>query len=225
MKHLVLCAAVLCMVIVAACSTQPTGVATQGEAPALQTLGNNLNGNGFPSGPHYNLNIIGVSKEKTADMTGNNGHRIFVKLQGNTKINLSEGDDYQVLDANGTDGTAEFQLPNPDPDNDGITEYSVYARALGGPGGSSTTTTCAFDADGTQWCSSEHMVLVRSKGKSTARNVSKELLYIYADLDGDGHDERYPLFDDALQDYYWSYDNNGLKLAQLRFYEIPTDVN
>jgi hypothetical protein len=22
--------------------------------------------------------------------------------------------------------------------------------------------------------------------------------------------------------YFWSYDNEGLKLAQLRFYEIPT---
>lgn len=224
MKHFVLGAALLCMTIVVACSTQPTGIASRETGPNLGTLGNNENGNGFPSGPHYNLNLIGVDKEKTADMTGNNGHRIFVKLWGNTKINLSEGD-FQVLDANGTDGTAAFQLPNPDPDNDGITEYSVYARALGGPGGSSTTTTCAFDSDGTQWCSSQHMVLVRSSGKSWAKNVSKELLYIYADLDGNGQDERYPLFSDALQDYYWSYDNNGLKLAQLRFYEIPTNVN
>jgi hypothetical protein len=224
MKHFVLGAALLCMTIVVACSTQPTGVATQETGPNVMIQGNNENGNGFPSGPHYNLNLIGVSKEKTADMDGNNGHRIFVNLWGNTKINLSEGD-FQVLDANGTDGTAAFQLPNPDPDNDGVTEYSVYARALGGPGGSSTTTTCAYDADGTQWCSSQHLVLVRSTGKSWAKNVSKELLYIYADLDGNGQDERYPLFDDALQDYYWSYDNNGLKLAQLRFYEIPTDVN
>jgi hypothetical protein len=27
-------------------------------------------GNGAPSGPHYNLDIIGVSKSKTADMVG-----------------------------------------------------------------------------------------------------------------------------------------------------------
>jgi hypothetical protein len=38
-------------------------------------------GNGTPSGPHYNLNILGVPRDKTADMTGNNGHRIFVKLE------------------------------------------------------------------------------------------------------------------------------------------------
>ena len=35
----------------------------------------------------------------------------------------------------------------------------------------------------------------------------------------------YPLFDNALEDYFWSYDNNGLKLLQLRFYPVPTDVN
>jgi hypothetical protein len=158
-------------------------------------------------------------------MSNNNGHRIFVSLMGNSKILLSEGENYQVLDANGTDGSASFQLPNPDPDNDGITEYSVWARALGKPGGSSVTTTCAYDELGQLWCSIYSMVLVREKGKSTFDNVTRELLYIYVDLDGDGTAERYPLFDEALQDYFWNYDNNGLKLAQLRFYEIPTDVN
>ena len=102
-------------------------------------------GNGAPNGPHYNLNIIGVPKDKTADMTGNNGHRIFVPLEGNCRINLSLGD-FRVLDANCTDGPSAFQLPNPDPDGDGTTTYSVYARALGKIGGSSTTTTCFDDA-------------------------------------------------------------------------------
>ena len=184
-------------------------------------------GNGAPSGAHYNLNLIGVPKNKTADMTGNNGRRIFVGLgntgeTSNTKIMLAEGPEFQVLDANGTDGTAQFQLPNPDPNNDGVTEYSVYARALGKPGGSSKTTTCFTDADET-WCSIYSMVLVREKGKSTFTNVSKELLYVYADTNGDGVVERIPLFG-ADGDFFWNYDNNGLKLAQLRFYEVPTTV-
>ena len=189
------------------------------------------NGNEAPSGPHYNLNIIGVSKDKKADMDGNQGHRIFVKLWGNAKIWLAEGDTFAVLDANGTDNDgAEFQLPNPDPDNDGITAYSVYARALGKPGGTSTTTTCVEASDGETYCSVYSMVLVRSTGKSSFSNVSKELLYVYADTDGDGSVERYPLFADVLGDeeednYYWDYDNQGLKLAQLRFYPMSTDVN
>jgi hypothetical protein len=182
-------------------------------------------GNGAPSGAHYNLNIIGVPKTKSADMTNNDGHRIFVPLAGTAKILLYEGTDFNVLDANGTDGKAAFQLPNPDPDNDGITKYSVWARALGKPGGTSTTTSCAYDEFGQLWCSVYSMVLVRDSGKSWFDNVSKELLYVYVDLNGDGTPERYPLFDPALQDYFWNYDNNGLKLAQLRFYEIPTNVN
>lgn len=177
------------------------------------------------TGNHFNLNIIGVPKGKTADMTGNNGRRIFVKEAGKTTIKLSEGT-FQVLDANGTDGTAAFQLPNPDPDNDGITAYSVYARALGKPGGSSSATTCATDPiTGEVYCSIYSAVFVRSKGKPTWDDVSKELLYLYADLNGDGTAERYPLFSSTLQDFYWDYDNAGLKLVQLRFCEIASDVN
>ncbi len=182
-------------------------------------------GNGAPSGAHFNLNLIGVPQGKTADMTGNNGHRIFVNLAGRTKILLAEGE-FGVLDANGTDGSAKFQLPSPDPDNDGVTVYSVWARALGKPGGSSTMTTCAIDPlTGEEYCSVESAIFVRSKGKSSFTDVSRQLLYMYVDLDGDGVAERYPLFDDALQEYFWAYDNQGLKLLQMRFYEIPSDVN
>ncbi len=178
------------------------------------------------SGSHYGLNIIGVPKGKSASMTGNQGHRIFVPLASATKIYLAEGD-FQVLDANGTDGSAKFQLPSPDPDGDGVTAYSVFARALGKPGGSATMVTCATDpTTGEEVCSTESMVAVRSTGKSSWTNVSRQLLYLYADLDDDGISERYALFDDRLQDYFWSYDNAGLKLLQLRFYEqIRTDVN
>lgn len=184
---------------------------------------NSFASNGGPSGPHYNLNIIGVPQNKTAQIS--TGNRIFVPLNGICKINLTQGD-FSVVDGNCTDnGIATFMLPNPDPTNTGSTTYSVWARALGKPGGSSTTTTCAVDPlTGENWCSVYQMVQVRNKGKSTFTNVSKELLYIYADLNGDGVNERYPLFDAALQDYYWNYDNNGMKLLQLRFYPISTTV-
>ncbi|MDX5423275.1 MAG: hypothetical protein LPK14_13540 [Hymenobacteraceae bacterium] len=41
-------------------------------------------------------------------------------------------------------------------------------------------------------------------------------------LDADGNvllaAGTYPLFDEAMQGYFWDYDNDGLKLLQLRFY-------
>ncbi|KKR79761.1 MAG: hypothetical protein UU26_C0033G0001, partial [Candidatus Daviesbacteria bacterium GW2011_GWC1_40_9] len=118
----------------------------------------------------------------------------------------------------------------PDPDNDGITTYSVWVRALGKPGGKSTMTPCATYIDPTtgvaeEWCSTSQLVSVRTSGKQSFSDVSKLLLYVYVDLDGDGTIERYPLFDPTLQDYFWSYDNQGLKLLQMRFYPIPSNVN
>ena len=200
-------------------------------------------GNGAPSGAHYNLNIIGVPKDKTADMTGNNGHRIFVPLEGKTKILLAEGD-FQVLDANGTDvNGAKFQLPNPDPDGDGITSYSVYVRALGKPGGSAKMQSCYTDATGT-WCAVtwdggvEQIEVSRSKGKSTFTNVSRDLLYVdyctsWVDANLDGvftadectNVDQVPLFGADAEEFFWEYDNKGLKVAQLRFYEVPTDTS
>jgi len=189
-------------------------------------------GNGAPVGAHYNLNIHGVPKNKTADMTGSKGHNIFVPEFGKCRINLSEGS-YEVLDGNCTDGPAAFQLPNPDPDNTGFTTYSVWARALGKPGGKADASTCAdlLTVDETTglettetYCSVYTLNLERKKGKSTFGDVSRELLYIYADLDANGVVERYPLFDEALQDYFWGYDNKGLKLVQLRFYPVSSEV-
>jgi hypothetical protein len=189
---------------------------------SVDDLQNAARGSGAPSGSHFNLNIIGVPTGKT--MSGGSGNVIFVPETGSTKIMLSEGD-FAVLDKNGTDGQAAFQLPNPDPTNSGTTTYSVFARALGKPGGSSTTTTCATDpTTGEVFCSIFSSVLVRSSGKQTFTNVSKELLFLFADLDGDGTVERFNLFNSALTDFFWQYDNNGLKLAQLRFYQVPTTV-
>lgn len=56
------------------------------------------------------------------------------------------------------------------------------------------------------------------------RASNRTLLYIYADIDDDGTLDRVSLFDSRLQDSYWNYDNNGLRVAQLRFYECATIV-
>ncbi len=191
---------------------------------SIAYAGQTTTGNGGPSGPHYNLNIIGVPKDKTADMTGANGHTIFVPLSGGTKIELTEGD-FQVLDANGTDGPAIFQLPAADATNTGTTTYSVYARALGTPGGSSSTQTCFTDTNtDTTWCSIYQMVLVRNGGKSSFTNVTQDLLYVYYVDTSTGKTVRVPLFGSNTDDWYWQYTNDGLKLAQLRFYQVPTTV-
>jgi hypothetical protein len=204
--------------------------------PAPAAAGQTETGNGCPSGAHYNLNIIGMAHAKNVDPNSvtSNGHRIFVQLgsknnTATTKISLVEGTDFAVLDYDGTDGQAKFQLPNPDPDGDGVTMYTVYLRVLGKPGGKIRMTTAATDPNFGEIVSDMSVVSVREKGQSKFANVSAALLYIYAwvfdDATGTWVYQRVPLFSDLLQDYLWQYDNNGVRLAQLRFYEgVQTTV-
>lgn len=221
-------------------------------------------GNGAPQGnPDYQLNIIGTT-DKNPNMTGGNGARIFVDLYGSSRIALSEGP-YAVLDANGTDGWASFQLPAPgldafivgDPgDKDVVSEYSVFIRPLGKPGGWATITTCAdlldssfgglignkdtnlinnaIDAETGAFCSIEQVgadILTRKTGKSSFTNVTAQLTTIVFSVTVETSpgvfqtfQVRVPIFDPALEGEYWLYDNHGLRLAQVRFYDCSTNV-
>ncbi len=175
------------------------------------------------SGNCYNLQLI-AQLNKSVSANENNGHRIFLRLGGNTKILLQEGP-FGVVDYNGTDGSASFRLPNPDPTNSGVTTYSVFARLVGRPGTGIDMTTCAYDALGEVYCSESSVSMTRSSGPSKFTNVSRELLYVYADIDSDGDIDRVPLFSDQLQDYYWDVDTQGRAHAQLRFCPVSTNVN
>jgi len=185
-------------------------------------------GNGAPNGPHFNLNIIGVSHDKSPNMNGS-GNVIFVALGTKTgdavttKILLSQSADgsFEVLDKNGTDGEASFALPVPG-------TYTVWARALGTPGGQSKIATCATFIDpttgaATLLCSTDNEVFVRGTGKSSFRNVTNALTTITLVAGSPAElacgTPTVSLFATCLQDFLWQYDNNGLKLLQIRFYQ------
>ena len=216
--------ATLAAVSLTACdmgSTDPTTI-----RPAEAVASVSATGNGGPSGAHYNLNVIGVPKNKSVNFSGGNGGRIFVDLVGKTSINLTKGD-YDVLDANGTDGTAAFQLPDPD-DGSGQLRYSVWVRALGKPGGKAAMATCFTELEtASTWCNSGDLVvsLKRVNGVNKFVDVSKQLLQVCADVDTDPlvtDLDLVGLFSDLGTDYFWEYDNDGLKLAQMRFYPVAT---
>lgn len=196
------------------------------------SLGPSL-GTGLPANPstkEYKFNLIGVARDKTVSMTGDQGKRMFVKLWGKSTINLQEGP-FDILDANATDNNGGlFQLPDPDPDDDGTTSYGVWVRTLGTPHRSAAFTSCVQgDPDGSagaapsgEYCSLETVTVERKTGKPRVYNVSQQLLTICADLDGDHTcDKRIFLFDDDALDYLWYYDNNGLRNAQVWFFAIP----
>jgi hypothetical protein len=240
------------------------------------------NGNGAPSGEHVTLNIIGVQNPKTQSMTypvddPSGRSTIFVKLSGTTRIYLYDGGDiddlanwkdaFGVIDANGTDGVAAFQLGNPDYDAyviggdmtgvDTICDYLIMARPLGKPDGFATMTTCAeltesalfgmlpasdrkeinnlIDGVTGAYISVEQVpaeFTFRDSGKKNFENVTAYLTSIVFQVTlYDEEDNvigvyyvRVPIFDDMLENEYWKYDNSGLKLLQVRFYPIETDV-
>jgi hypothetical protein len=78
------------------------------------------------------------------------------------------------------------------------------------------------DELGNYWYSLENVSITRNKGKAVFSDKTLELTTIYADITDDGvyNPVRYNLFDNALYNYFWNYDNNGLKLLQLRFYMV-----
>jgi len=122
--------------------------------------------------------------------------------------------------------------------------YEIWARSLGKPGGSAVTTTCATVLGELQ-CSLENVVMTRDKGKSVFAEVTDQMTSLvigyclddvidagshYTCDDGDTTDgdladgdvswTRIALFAGNTQDWFWNYNNNGLRLAQLRFYNI-----
>jgi hypothetical protein len=117
--------------------------------------------------------------------------------------------------------------------------YEIYLRELGkpqnDPDDKSFLTTCgisagedgiAGNADDELVCSSEQVVMFRDKGQPKAQNVTMQLttLVLQVDSTDDGIFNptltRIGIFDPLLYQYYWDYDNNGLRLVQLRFFLV-----
>ncbi len=178
-----------------------------------------------PKGARYNLDLFGVPKGKSPKMTTSENQRIFLPLTSPCKIEMDEGV-YTVTKNNCTDGIVSLQMPNPaNSQSDGITTYAVWVKALGRPGGASKATKCVDDPITKElYCSLYTLLQIKNKGQNLMTDITTQLLFIYADTIGKGQIKRISLFDDKLKDFYWRYDTDGLKLAQLRFYEIPPSV-
>ena len=151
---------------------------------------------------------------------------------------------FGVIDANATNGDgAILGIPDPCADASALTPctpgYSVWVRTHG-PRGSATITTCAdesgtgFDGTDDVWCGSNGITLY-AKQKS-ATDISSALLKMTVTIDGVTNVGLATclgistlasttldvfLFDNCFENYFWNYDNNGLKLVELRFYAAP----
>ena len=212
------------------------------------------NGNPCPGDKEYQFNIIGVAKNKNPDMTGNNGHRIFVNLNGKSKIymtgdtdpnadDLQCGDKFQITDSNATgpNGSATLVAPCDPLTADNLNPsvcFDVYATPLGGPGGKATVdVVCEFDdtcigcdIDGGS-CATGNIDISLSRGKG--KPVQKDITGVFRAsgcIDVDGSEEcdsgdisfnnEWIFNIEQLVEYYWDYDNDGLRLTQIRFCDV-----
>jgi len=207
-------------------------VASLGTGIAFAGIGSDIPDNGT----HYNLNIIGVPKGKTADMTDSNRHTIFVPLDRNgyaapVKIyvmrNVDNPTQFQVLDGNACDANgATILVPFEDY---GTLSFNVYAASLGKPGYTvHVEATAEFSGNTTADLLMGSFDLPRDKGKPTVMNISN-IFRASGWIDNCGtigvQDPCDTTFTNVwvfniptLLSYYWDYDANGMKHMQVRFY-------
>ena len=193
--------------------------------PTIAQVGQGL------SGPHYNLNIIGVPKGKTVDMTDSSRHTIFVPLSGSVKITYVAGTEFQVLDGNCTDADGcTIEVPS-DPLGDLC--YDVYATGLGKPNAGQVIVNASCTIDGLIGSCADALLLDtftvdRPKGKPRRHDISDVFRATGCiDVNASGFCDSGDLqFNNVwifnipqLLDYFWDYNNTGLKLMQVRFYE------
>jgi hypothetical protein len=207
------------------------------------------NNNPCPGDKEYQFNIIGVKYAKKTDLTDNNGHRIFVPLNGKTQIymtgdtdtdttGLQCGNNFDVLDANGTDGSAWILVPCDPLDADNLDPevcFEVYATPLGTPGGSTDVNVyCDFDdtclncdIDGGDCATGDiDFTLEGHSGKPRTQNITSAFrasgcIDVDGSLDCNAGDIMFNnewIFNiEQLLYYYWDYDNHGNKLVNIRF--------
>lgn len=204
------------------------GVSVAAKTPDVQD-----NSNGAPSGAHFNLNVIGWAQSEQAEPIedgdvwngndDNNGHRIFIPLKTTwlndpkdtdgtanepgvsgtevgpakgVKIKVTWGTTFDVIDCDATDGEAILQMPEGG--------FDIYVRALGKPGGYLDLD--AYIIENNYYYLVGHVDIDRpTGGHSRFEDISRILIYGST-----------PVWE--YDEYFWQLYNNGLRLAQFRFY-------
>src|SRR5579885_2688434 len=92
---------------------------------------------GLPTAAHaswggcFNLEVI-AAEPGTVATNDDDGSSLYTDENGVTVVSLSDGS-FAVTDFDGTDGSASFSLPAPDPTGSGVPAYDAFGRYVGEP--------------------------------------------------------------------------------------------
>lgn len=192
--------------------------------------GKDGNGNGFPSGPHYNLNILGKKPNWQYNASEEGNNTIFVRLDNKSQIIMipTKGTEFVVADADAVHKErgaydAEFEIPF----NKSLRwpAYDVYVRARGKPGGYVNISANFTNlTDNSTWIDfgTVPMLSHNQNGKGKPKPVAQcinNLFYVTLDDGSTYWLFDHPEYNQTLYEYLWDYDNKGCMLLQVRFYE------
>jgi hypothetical protein len=188
--------------------------------PAVALAGNGVGQ--IASNKVYGVNIIGYTKCPKGDdaqriavlgsfidptlTPGGSFDTTTFTLDKTNKIYIVPGPDFEVLDSNACDSTgAALQLPPNAP-----TDYNVFVRLVGGPGGWIQIFSCAtLASDPTTIACGTGITKTRltGKGEPSFTNVTNQLLKINGTQ----------IFDPSLEDVFWVWNTNNNPHAQVWF--------
>lgn len=207
-------------------------------AVMLVTPASALGSGGAGIGSHaYMVNIIGRPNDHAGSGDDSSGRSLFIGLKtdagttacedssafsdagddgladlapsGRQRIGFVAGD-FKVLDRDATDGMATISIPA---DTAG---YDVYVRVLGKPGGCLDADGYVLNSTGSYFLTG-HIDANRKTG-TPQKVLVNDIFTVQLDTDGDGvADTTASVFDSQFADYFWSIQNNGLRLMQVVF--------
>lgn len=190
-------------------------------------------GNGAPEGGHYNLNIIGVEKGKTVKMTGSERHTIFVRLGRagdavETRIHLQPGDEFRVCDGNGFDIAyacdEDVQLLDAKGGGKDGAVFMLPCNLLLPQGGNvnGDPIEVNVNCNETYTVNGDGDVIVVPKQGDLVPVLAYEVWGRALGKPGDGVQATMQTCATVteIEDWFWSYQNEGVKLVQLRFYPM-----
>jgi len=210
--------------------------------------GKAVTGNLAPSGPHFNINIIGHPKDYKGSGEYSGGHSIMIPLKnvgsrgeltcldengvvviddkGQTtnleptgaRIYFEGSDHFEILDRDATDGDGARVLV---PVVGDVMQFDIYMRVLGKPNTCMNINAYAYDADLTTWYLTGTVWVTRKSGKSTFVRVN-QLFTICVSWDQITQTclgGYRSVFDTAFEEYFWGILNDGTRLVQLRLYQ------